>query len=1020
VASDSLSVRPEALLQHREFVVELARGLVGDAPRARLARPSRKEAGAATAESEAELRASLALQQKVVAVVLDLREPYRTILLLRYYARLSTAQIAARRGDTDLSIRAQLSRAIEILRERLDAECEGGRDAWTAGLLRISRPARTLGLLLKIAIVTVATSAVAIPATLWLSTKLANRGRALPPFAAIPPEPSASEPVSLDSVRAALPSRSVPELVQLAVQTQRTLRARLLEPPEDLRLSRAALLALPSTGLARLLHRGRLGSDDVNALGLRGAGSCFSFATHGHGWDEEPDLLLQEGHFISVGEGPGVLDLGPLRLEDLPESATPPPEGLGDAELRAWKLFWSPPMDAEGKLLLPFRNAARALRLGPATPMPGRAYLVRGITPGKHDVLAAFEAIAEDENGWTIAWRILRIGPAAAPSAHRADPYWWVPPPPAWQAEADLAPLIAVLDETRAAAQSKLFDPSPELRARFRASLAQTGTKLARLLSGERYAAVVLAPDAGSAYSFAAGKNVAIESSDLRIDGERYEVRLEKSACGVLLDYGVRTLESVGGSRDDRPEDLSSADREVWELLWDLQPADKGRLGRAIAAADEARVVRFAPARALEARLAHTYLLRSIVAGDHDVLVAFSTVDRDEHGTGSSGAGSGTGSSRPEPPLPTSSDLPDPRNESILVHVGGELVPRAQAKVSVFDSSVQGGDACWEGLRVYDGRVFRLEQHLDRLFASARALAFASVPSRDDVRRALFETLRANGMRDGAHVRLTLTRGVKVTSGMSPRWNRSGPCLIVLAEWKAPVFGPGGGASGLKLVTSSVRRNPPQCLDSKIHHANLLNNILAKIEAEAAGADDAVMLDVEGYVAETNATNLFLVRRGVLATPAADHCLPGITRAVVLEIARDERSRTRCGACRSRSSTRPTRSSRRARWGRSPGCASSTAGRSAAARADRSPRRSASGSPGGRARKGRGSPGEGLPLPGHRPGRELLARDRLRRPRRRRRERVGTRRGAPRGGGPGRAGSPRSSSSRCAPRSASA
>lgn len=230
------------------------------------------------------------------------------------------------------------------------------------------------------------------------------------------------------------------------------------------------------------------------------------------------------------------------------------------------------------------------------------------------------------------------------------------------------------------------------------------------------------------------------------------------------------------------------------------------------------------------------------------------------------------------------SDLPDPRNESILVHVGGELLPRAQAKVSVFDSSVQGGDACWEGLRVYDGKVFRLEQHLDRLFASAKALAFASVPAREEIRRALFETLRANGMRDGAHVRLTLTRGVKVTSGMSPKWNRSGPCLIVLAEWKAPVFGSGG----LKLVTSSVRRNAPQCLDSKIHHNNLLNNILAKIEADAVGADDAVMLDVEGYVAETNATNLFLARQGVLATPTADHCLPGITRGVVLEIARDE------------------------------------------------------------------------------------------------------------------------------------
>lgn len=232
-----------------------------------------------------------------------------------------------------------------------------------------------------------------------------------------------------------------------------------------------------------------------------------------------------------------------------------------------------------------------------------------------------------------------------------------------------------------------------------------------------------------------------------------------------------------------------------------------------------------------------------------------------------------------------SPDLPDPRNENILVHVGGELVPREQAKVSVFDSSVQGGDAVWEGLRVYDGRVFRLDAHLDRLEASAKALSFSQVPSRSDIQRALFDTLKANGMRDGAHVRLTLTRGVKVTSGMSPKWNRSGPCLIVLAEWKAPVYGSGG----LKLVTSSIRRNAPQCLDSKIHHNNLLNNILAKIEANAAGVHDAVMLDVEGFVAETNATNLFLVKTGVLRTPTTDHCLPGITRAVVLEIARDEK-----------------------------------------------------------------------------------------------------------------------------------
>ena len=228
------------------------------------------------------------------------------------------------------------------------------------------------------------------------------------------------------------------------------------------------------------------------------------------------------------------------------------------------------------------------------------------------------------------------------------------------------------------------------------------------------------------------------------------------------------------------------------------------------------------------------------------------------------------------------SDLPDPRNESIWVHVGGELLPRADAKVSVFDSSVQGGDAVGEGVRVYAGRVFELDAHLDRLEASARALAFESVPPRASIKAALFETLAKNGMRDGAHVRLTLTRGRKITSGMNPKFNRSGPCLIVLAEWKAPVY----GTRGLVLATASVRRNSPQCLDSKIHHANLLNNILAKIEANAAGADDALMLDVEGFVAETNATNVFLVKRGALATPRADHCLPGITRRIVVELAR--------------------------------------------------------------------------------------------------------------------------------------
>ena len=237
----------------------------------------------------------------------------------------------------------------------------------------------------------------------------------------------------------------------------------------------------------------------------------------------------------------------------------------------------------------------------------------------------------------------------------------------------------------------------------------------------------------------------------------------------------------------------------------------------------------------------------------------------------------------------TPCELPDPRNADIQVWVGDGLVPRAEAKVSVFDSVVQGGDAVWEGLRIYSGRIFQLDAHLDRLAASAHALAFRDVASREQIKAAIFRTLEANGMKDEAHIRLTLTRGPKVTSGMSPAYNRQGPCLIVLAEWKKPVYDP----QGIRLITASVRRNSPQTLDSKIHHNNLLNNILAKIEADVAGVDDAVMLDLQGFVSETNATNLFAVRRGELLTPHADSCLPGITRGVVLDLARDSGFATR-------------------------------------------------------------------------------------------------------------------------------
>jgi branched-chain amino acid aminotransferase len=226
----------------------------------------------------------------------------------------------------------------------------------------------------------------------------------------------------------------------------------------------------------------------------------------------------------------------------------------------------------------------------------------------------------------------------------------------------------------------------------------------------------------------------------------------------------------------------------------------------------------------------------------------------------------------------------NPKNANIIIYVGGKLLPRDEAKISVFDSVVQGGDAVWEGLRVYKNGVFCLDYHLDRLRASAHALAFAHIPSHEEIKKAIAETLDANGMTDNTHIRLTLTRGEKITSGMDPRLNTKGSCLIVLAEWKPLVY---DNDTGIKVITSSQRRNGPQFLDSKIHHNNLLNNILAKIQANVAGADAAIMLDEQGFVAELNDTNLFFIKQGVVFTPHANACLPGITRGLTIQACRE-------------------------------------------------------------------------------------------------------------------------------------
>ncbi len=230
-------------------------------------------------------------------------------------------------------------------------------------------------------------------------------------------------------------------------------------------------------------------------------------------------------------------------------------------------------------------------------------------------------------------------------------------------------------------------------------------------------------------------------------------------------------------------------------------------------------------------------------------------------------------------------DVSDPRNASILINVNGELKPRAEAVVSVFDSGFMLGDGVWEGMRVHQGRLAFLDRHLDRLFEGARALAMDIGLTRDDLAKRLYDTLDANEMNEGVHVRLMVTRGVRSTPYQDPRVVVGGATVVIIPEYKVP--DPAIYERGLKLFTVHVRRGDPAVQDQKINSHSKLNCILASVQATQAGADEALMLDPHGFVATCNSTHFFIVRKGEVWTSSGKYCLGGITRGLVLEIARE-------------------------------------------------------------------------------------------------------------------------------------
>ena len=230
-------------------------------------------------------------------------------------------------------------------------------------------------------------------------------------------------------------------------------------------------------------------------------------------------------------------------------------------------------------------------------------------------------------------------------------------------------------------------------------------------------------------------------------------------------------------------------------------------------------------------------------------------------------------------------DVSDPRNASILINVNGQLKPRGEAVVSVFDSGFMLGDGVWEGLRVHKGKLGFLDRHLDRLFEGAKAIAMDIRVSREELAQRLYDTLDANNMTDGVHVRLMVTRGVRSTPYQDPRVVVGGPTIVIIAEYKEP--DPTVYERGLKLFTVHVRRGDPAVQDQKINSHSKLNCILASIQATQAGADEALMLDPHGFVATCNSTHFFIVRNGEMWTSSGRYCLGGITRGLALEVARE-------------------------------------------------------------------------------------------------------------------------------------
>ena len=230
----------------------------------------------------------------------------------------------------------------------------------------------------------------------------------------------------------------------------------------------------------------------------------------------------------------------------------------------------------------------------------------------------------------------------------------------------------------------------------------------------------------------------------------------------------------------------------------------------------------------------------------------------------------------------THNALPDPRNEDVLVYINGDLKHRSEAKISVFDSGYLVGDGVWEGFRLHHGVLVYLDEHFDRLFQGANAIGMDIGKTRQELEDAVWQTIHANNMETDVHIRLMITRGVKKTPSQDPRFVIGGPTIVITAEYKKA--DPASLEKGITLFTSTVRRGSPDYLDPRLNCHSKLHEVIALVQAQRAGADEALMLDIHGFVSTCNATNFFMIKNGEVWTSTGQYCMNGITRGKVVEL----------------------------------------------------------------------------------------------------------------------------------------